>query len=183
MQVTNTQYFHNLPFEEYLKIPGTSYSSIKGFEGEPTEGMKLGSRVHAYMNEPENYDWVDAQAVQAIAVQLRAYLGESYLFLQKEVAFTADFIHNGMSLRYKGRADMLKAGRIVVDLKILGGPLPAAIERFGYDRQLSGYAIATGSKCALILAWNKLKRRVETKMIKPDAAFWEYQCVQKGEPI
>jgi hypothetical protein len=183
MQVTNTKYYHNLDFEDYLKMEGTSYSSIKGFEGEPTEGMKLGTRVHAYLNEPKEYDWQQADIVVPIATSLRTYLGEAFHHLDKEVAFTSNFNHNGMRLKYKGRADMMKAGRIIVDLKILAGPLPAAIDRFGYTRQISGYCLATGASVGLILAWNKLQKRVEVKAIKPDENFWAFQCVRMGEPM
>lgn len=183
MLVTQTKYYHTLPFEDYLQLPGTSYSSIKGFEGEPTEGMKLGTRVHAYMNEPATYDWQQRDMVIPIATALRGYLGDAYHFLDKEVAFQSTFIHNGMKLLYKGRSDMMKAGRIIVDLKVLSGPLPAAITRFGYERQISGYCLATGASLGLIVAWNKLQKKVETKMIRPDASFWEYQCVRMGEPM
>jgi hypothetical protein len=183
VQITQTKYYHNLPFEEYLQMPGTSYSSIKGFEGELTEGMKLGTRVHNYLNEPETYDWQQADMVIPIATQLRAYLGDAFKYLDKEVAFHATFLHNGMKLLYKGRADMMKARRIIVDLKVLSGPLPSAVSRFGYDRQISGYCLATGCNMGLILAWNKLQKKVETKVIRPSADFWEYQVVRMGEPV
>ena len=78
---------------------------------------------------------------------------------------------------------MMKIGRIIVDLKILGGPLQPAIERFGYERQVSGYCLSTGSALGLIIAWNKLQRKVETKAIKPNADFWQFQCVRMGEPM
>ena len=83
MQILNTQYYHNLDFEDYLKMPGTSYSSIKGFEGEPTEGMKLGSRVHAYLNEPKEYDWQQVDIVIPIATALRGCLGDAFHYLDK----------------------------------------------------------------------------------------------------
>ena len=183
MIVRNLQYYDDLPFEEYLKMPGISYSSLSGFSGPPSEGMRLGSRVHQYLNEPGEYDWKDAATVIAIASELKKYLGNAYLHLDKEVAFTADFIHNGMKMAYRGRADMMKSGRIVVDIKILSGALEAAIERFGYARQLSGYCIATGAPLALIIAFNRQRNRVETKVIKPSQDFWNYQIVRNGIPI
>lgn len=164
-------------------MEGVSYSSLKGEEIIPTEGMKLGTRVHNYMNEPSKYDWCQADIVQPIAQQLRAYIGDAFKHLKKEVAFTSQFYHNGMVLLYKGRADMMKAGRIVIDLKVLSGPLPAAIERFGYDRQISGYCLATGCNLGLIVAWNKLQKRVETRAIKPNPSFWEYTTVRMGKPV
>lgn len=183
MQVTNTKYYYGMDFDEYLTIPGVSYSSLNGFSGPPSNGMKLGSRVHQYLNEPKEYDWRDAATVIAIATQLKRYLGTSYSFLEKEIAFTAQFVHNEMVMDYKGRADMLKIGKLVVDIKILSGSLEAAIERFGYARQMSGYCLATRSPLAIIVAYNKLKNRVETKAIKPDASFWEYQVVKNGRPL
>lgn len=183
MQVSNTKYYYDQDFEEYIKMEGVSYSSLKGEEIVPTEGMRLGTRVHHYMNEAKHYDWQDAEMVGNIARQLRAYIGDAFRHLEKEVAFTSQFTHNGMQLAYKGRADMMKAGRIIIDLKVLGGPLPGAIERFGYDRQISGYCLATGCSLGLIVAWNKLQKRVETRAVKPDAAFWEYTTVRMGKPI
>lgn len=183
MTITNTEYHRDLSFEDYLNLPGTSFSGIKGFEGDPTPGMRLGTRVHAYLNEPKKYDWQQAALVTPIAKELRAYLGESFKYLEKEIAFTADFMHNGMLLKYKGRADMLKIGRLVVDIKVLSGSLTAAIERFGYARQVSGYCLATGAVLGLIVAYNKQKQKVEVKSIKPSADWWEYQCVRLGEPV
>lgn len=183
MQITQVKYYHDLPFEDYLKLPGTSYSSIKGFQGEPTEGMKLGTRVHAYLNEPATYDWQQAEVVIPIAKGLRNYLGDAFKYFDKEVAFTSIFEHNGMRLAYKGRADMIKIGRVVLDIKVLSGRLAPSIERFGYDRQISGYCLATGCSAGLIVAYNKWDKKVETRYINPDATFWEYQCVKRGEPV
>lgn len=183
MIVRNLQYYDDMDFEDYLKLPGVSYSSLSGFSGPPSDGMRLGSRVHQYLNEPNEYDWNDAATVIAIASELKKYIGHAYLHLEKEVAFTADFIHNGMMMAYRGRADMMKAGRIVVDIKILSGSLEAAIERFGYAKQLSGYCIATGAPLALIVAFNRHRNRIEAKSLKPNATFWEYQIVKNGKPI
>jgi hypothetical protein len=182
MQILNIKYYRDLPFEDYLKMSGTSFSGIKGFSGPTTQGMQLGTRVHNYLNEPETYDWQQAELVIPIAKYLRMYLGDAFHFLEKEVAFTADFVHNGMRLRYKGRGDMLKIGRLVVDIKVLAGSLESAIERFGYANQVSGYCLGTSSPMGLIIAYNKLKKKVEVKAIKPDENFWEYQVVRLGEP-
>lgn len=183
MQILNIKYYKDLPFEDYLRMPGTSYSAIKGFSGPPTMGMQLGTRVHSYLNEPEKYDWQDVEIVKPIAKAIRMYLGEAYHAMEKEVAFTCDMIHNGMRLAYKGRADMLKIGRLVVDLKVLAGSLPNAIERFGYANQMSGYCLGTCSPMAIILAYNKSSKKVEVKNVKPDEAFWNYQCCRLGEPM
>lgn len=180
MQVTNLKYYNGLEFADYLAMPGTSFSSLKDEPIPVSTGMQLGTRVHNYLLEPEKYDWEQGATVKKIAEALQKHLGEAYKFLQKEVAFTADFIHNGMLLHYKGRADLMKAGRIIIDLKILAGGLQPSIERFNYDKQISGYCLATGASLGLIIAYNKAKNIVETKAIKPSAEFWEYQVVSRG---
>lgn len=182
MQVSNTKYYSDLDFEDYLAMPGVSFSSLKDKIIVPSEGMKLGTRVHNYINEPDKYDWQQVELVKPIAETLKAYIGDAFQYLQKEVAFTADFTHNGMVLPYKGRADMLKAGRLVIDIKVLSGDLAPAIKMFQYDRQISGYCLATGSSLGLIIAYNKAKKKTEVRAIKPNADFWEYQCVHRGMP-
>src|SRR6478752_7739367 len=101
MQVSNFK-IHHVPFEDYLKIEGTSYSSIKEFKGPPNNGMSLGTKVHNYILEPHKYCWSDAAIVRDIAKELMTVLGSVIKYLDKEVAFTADFMHNGMLLPYKG---------------------------------------------------------------------------------
>lgn len=182
MIISNVKYYRELPFEEYLAMPGTSFSSLKG-EIPESAGMALGTRVHNYLFTPLAYDWQDAHMVRPIAGAIRSFMGDALPVMEKEVAFTADFLHNGLCLAYKGRADLLKIGRIVIDLKILGGSLEAASTRFGYPHQLSGYCLATHSPMALIIAYNKARKAVETKVIKPDVEFWQYVTVSHGRPL
>lgn len=182
MIVSNIKYHRDIPFDDYLKMNGVSFSSLKADEFIPSAGSMLGSKVHTYINEPEKYDYSDAEMVIPIAKELRKHLGDSFTYLEKEVAVTADFQHNGMLLKYKGRVDLLKIGRLVVDIKVLSGSLVKAVERFNYDKQLSGYCLGTESPIGLIMAFNKLSKKVEKLIIKPDPTFWEYQCVRMGVP-
>lgn len=176
------QYYRGQDFAAYLTMPGTSFSGLKDVPVPQSAGMSLGTRVHNYILEPEKFDWTDAGIVRKIADALRTYMGGALDVLESEVAFTADFHHNGMVLPYKGRADKLKIGRLVVDFKILGGSLMSAIARFGYDKQLSGYCLATGSPLGLIIAYNKSRKQVETHLLGPNPEFWEYQAVRMGRP-
>lgn len=185
MIVANTKFYNDLPFEDYLKMPGISYSFIKN-DGKPlpvSDGMRLGTRVHNYLLEPDKYDWQQVDIVKTIAAAIRTYVGQSALSAMAcEVAFTADFIHNGMRLPYKGRVDLIKIGKLIIDLKVLAGSLATSIKMFGYDRQVSGYCIGTGCEIGLIISYNKKSKIVETSIIKPNADFWEYQCVYRGIP-
>lgn len=182
MIISNIKYYHDLPFEAYLAMPGTSFSSLKG-EIPVSDGMRLGTRVHQYLTEPGAYDWQQVNEVRDIAIALRDKLGSALLHLQKEVAFTCDMIHNGMLLAYKGRVDLLFAGRVVVDLKILSGALEGACTRFGYPDQVSGYCLGTASPLGLIIAYNKTRKQVEVKAVRPTMDFWNYQVVRLGKPV
>lgn len=183
MTITNTIYYRDLDFADYLQMPGTSFSSLKG-EIPTSAGMQLGTRVHNYLFTPLAYDWQQAEIVRPIAAAIRNHplLKDSFIHLEKEIAFTCELHHNGMKLLYKGRADMLRIGRIVIDLKILAGSLESACERFGYPDQLSGYCLPTLCPLALIIAYNKSRKQVETKIIIPGVAFWQYQVVSRGVP-
>lgn len=183
MEVSNVIYHPAQDFAQYLKIPGTSFSSLKAFKGGATLGMQLGTRVHNYLNEPEQYDWIDSDVVLPIAGKIKEKLGAAYNHLQKELGVTCDLLHDGMMLNYKGRIDMVIPGRIVVDLKVLAGKLQDAVKYFKYDRQISGYCLASGCSIGLIVAYNKKEKKVETMLIKPCSIFWEQTIGERGEII
>lgn len=180
--VRNLQVYENVPFDEYLQINGTSYSSIKGFCGEISEGMKLGSRVHAFLGEPHEYDWQDYSTVKTIAGEIKKRIGPAFKYLAKEVCFTAEFHYHGFMMRFKGRVDAGEFQKIILDYKILSGGVDSAIQMFGYDRQMSGYCLATNTPMALIIAWNKSKKRIEPKTIKPDYRWWAEKVLTHGYP-
>jgi hypothetical protein len=194
MIVKDLKYYTNLDFNEYLQISGYSFSGIKMLEsGKPiltSEGMKLGTRVHNFLLEPDKYDGEDYFLVFKIAAELRKWIKDAFQFLEPEVAFTARFEHNGMYLDYKGRADLIFKGKIIIDLKVLAGRIKPALERFGYDKQLSGYSLATGCSTALILAYNKTiapnkinEQYVEHFNVPISHEWWNYMIVKYGKPI
>lgn len=181
MQIANLQYYIDFDFDKYLALPGVSYSSIKGFDGPPNKGMSLGTQVHNYILEPEKYTWENVAEVKLIAAAIRGVLGSAIDALKKEVAFTCDMEHNGLVMPYKGRADLLYAPRVVVDLKVLSGTLAAAIKHFGYEKQIGGYCLATGCKMGLIISYNKSRKCVEHAIIHPEHSieWWNYQIVSR----
>ena len=189
MQVSNLKYYSELDFNEYLQIKGYSFSSLKMLESgqaiTPSEGMKLGTRVHNFILEPQKYDWENHAQVKMIAGKIREIYQPFIRYMEPELAFTARFEHNGMYFNYKGRTDLIYKGKLIIDLKILSGKLEPAIERFGYDKQLSGYALATGCQNAMIISYNKANKHsvIETKLIQPNADWWNYMIVKYGTPI
>jgi hypothetical protein len=186
--VTNLKYYSDLDFDEYLAIKGYSFSGLKMLESgkaiTPSEGMKLGTRVHNFLLEPHKYDQVDYSIVTKIGGELKKFLGPAIKFLEKEVAFTCTMEYGGMELTYKGRADLLYKGKLIIDLKVLSGRLKQATERFGYQRQLSGYAIATGINNILLLSYNKSLRvdNIEHQMFSPNQDWWMYVITKYGTP-
>ena len=185
MKVENVRYFHKLDFAEYLQMPGVSFSSLKAEANGPiteSKGMRLGTRVHNYLLEPEKYDWQQADVVIPMALALRKQVGALLKIMDREVAVTADFVHNGIRMPYRGRFDLGIQTKLICDFKILAGTLEAATQRFEYDKAISGYCLATGTPAGLLIGYNKKSKDVEFKFIKPSANFWEYQVVRLGVP-
>ena len=194
MQVKDLKYYSDLDFDEYLQISGYSFSGLKMLEeGQritPSEGMLLGTRVHNYLLEPHKYDGADSFKVYTIATELKKWLGDAWKYLEPELAFTARFEHNGMYLDYKGRTDLIYKGKIIIDLKVLSARVKVCVDRFGYDKQLSGYALATGCPTATILAYNKAlkpnkinQKYVEHFNVAISHDWWNYMIVKYGKPI
>jgi hypothetical protein len=195
MKIYNTQYYRDVDFDDYRRMPGISYSSLRDFNGEPTPAMSLGTKVHQFLLEPHMYKYDDIAVVKPIAVEIRNYLGEAFSVFEKELSFTATFTHNGMMMPYKGRADLIKVGKLLVDIKVSNMYLHKGVAHFGYEKQLAGYCLATGTVgeipnglAAIIVSYNKVTRRVERHLIKREdivkqVPFWEYQVARNGVPI
>ena len=182
LEIKNLKVFYDMPSDEYFSIPAVSFSSLKGFSIEKTAGMVLGSRVHEYIGEAHKYDWADAEKVRKIAGEIRRTIGPAMPYFKSEVSFICEMHYDGFMMRYKGRMDKWNPQKLIVDWKILGFSLEQAIKTFHYDRQMSGYCIATNTPKALIVAYNKNKNQIEKKIIIPDDRFWKHQVLIHGYP-
>jgi hypothetical protein len=56
MQVTNVRALRDLPFEDYLAMPGQSFSGFKTTKIVPTEKMNIGTLVHSALLTPKEYN-------------------------------------------------------------------------------------------------------------------------------
>jgi hypothetical protein len=184
IKITNTQLIENMPFSEYLQIDRVSFSSTKqakqGFIT-TTPAMDLGTKVHNYLLEPQVYDYSRHDEVVKIANHLRPLLGDVIRLGQPELTVLADLEYQGMKLKYKGRIDIYLD--MVIDLKISSMSLGGTIDYFGYDKQVSGYMLATGSERGMIVSYNKVKKNIDMQMITPDFDFWKRVIMVKGEPV
>lgn len=187
MIVKNLTICRNISFDEYLKVPGFSYSWLKneGRRFEPSTKMRLGSAVDAYLNEPEKFEG-NLALIKPLARILKVKVGGLYDKFEKQLSITADFIHEGMVLRYKGRPDWCIIRALVIDLKVSEN-IKDTIDFFGYPNQLSGYALAIGAYAAQILSIDPVMRRGEHKVdlinIDITKEWWERRIIQYGEPL
>lgn len=186
MRVENLKIYDSKSFEEYLAMPGLSYSGIKqaGKEFTPaTIKMSLGTDVHNYLLTPADYHHNNIAIVKPLVQQIKSSLGSLLTHLAPERAFTCDFIHQGFRMKYKGRADLSIYKRIILDLKVTEmKDIPALIKYFGYDRQLSGYAIALGCRAAMIITIHPKTKITQLINIPISTTWWEEQIITKGEP-
>jgi len=185
MQVTNIQMYKNIPFDSYQAKEGHSYSSIKNSDTEPfkqTYKMQLGTEVHNYLLEPATYKHERRELIEPIARAAYDVIGSVLPFLDTELSVTADFEHEGFTMPYRGRIDMVRCGKVVVDLKISEMPLSKSIPYFGYDKQLTGYCLATQCKIGIIIRVNPKTRHTERVVIKQDVEWWEQKVLELGIP-
>lgn len=182
MVTVSSKAYHSLPFEDYLKMPGYSFSGLskRGAIIEPTEKMKLGTRVHNYLLDAADFDYEDLRIVKPLAIAVKRVLGDSFRLLKTEMAVTANMEHEGFRLSYKGRLDMHYPGVIVVDLKISENK---NVDFFGYVDQVSGYCMADESPRGVIVKLHP--KTLETTIINAPITtrWWEHQIKTKGEVI
>lgn len=184
MIVENVIVHDDLTFEDYLKIPLISFSSLKEAPVKESEGMRIGSLVHRYLLAPHLYKYEHADIVIPIASALINWVGRDVLRLMVcEKPTTADFVHDGFRLPWKGVPDMRIDQVVVADFKVLNGNLKQYCERFNYPDQLRGYMLPFQVDLGLIIAYNRKAKRVEIEPVHKDATFWENVCLTHGEVI
>lgn len=187
MQVLNRKTMLTCPFDEYVKIPAWGYSGIKlsGVEPfQPTAKMKLGTHVHNYLLTPKEYKYDDIEIVKPLAIKLKETIGERLMqYLEPEMVVTADFVHEGFRMKYKGRLDLSIYGKLVIDCKITEMDIRKAVDFFGYNFQQSGYAAGIEASTAIIVAIHPKKLTTQIYHVPLRFDWWEHQIKQKGEPM
>ena len=186
MQVNNLHVYRDMPFDEYLKLDAISYSTIKSkFFGADisTLKMRIGTLVHQYLFEPEKYDHNNQhnKIIKIMALEVKSILGAAFDGFECEIGITAAFLHEGFELNYKGRIDMVRLGKIVLDLKVSEVELKNSIPFFGYDKQLSGYSLATDAKMQMIIRINPKTNKIEFKSLPISDDWWNQQILRFGK--
>lgn len=190
MQVFNVQFYPDIPFEDYLALPGYSFSWLKsgGQKIEPTPKMRLGTMVHTYLLSAREYDHGEgSELVRPLAVALKGILKPVLNYCTPELAVTADFVYEGMVLKYKGRIDLPVVSKphlsLVIDIKVTEQDVRKGIDFFHYDFQVSGYALPIGASKAVIVGVNRKTKAVQVVPVKVETGFWERMTLKYGQPI
>lgn len=187
IQTQNLKILKNIPFEEYLTLPGFSHSTLRNHGKPPivtTAKMMLGKDVDNYLTDPTQYNHSNANVVRPIAVMIKKKIGVLYRHLEPQLAFTCEFVFGGFVMLYKGRADLAIRERLVIDTKISKMPLMKGVDFFGYDNQLSGYALALRARAAIIISQHPEKMDQTSFYNVPlKTDWWEQMIIRFGEPI
>lgn len=185
MQINNVQYHPDIPWEDYLKLPGYSFSGLKnqGVDILPSEGIAIGKLVHTYLLKPKEYNYERHEIVIPIARELVKYYNSIIRFAEVEVGVTSNFCVDGLCMPHKGLADMAIRKHLIVDYKILAGDLQYYLKTFLYAEQLRGYMLPFEAPIGLIIAYNKRTKKVQREVIGQDPRWWIYKIKQYGKPI
>lgn len=185
MQILDVQTYEGMSFADYLALPGFSYSGITRDGAAPiveTEKMKFGTLVDCYLFEPEKYTGEQYRLVKPCAKAVKDKLGALLTHGKRQLVVTCKLVYNGIELDYKGRVDLF-AGGIVVDMKVSELEIVKAINFFGYDKQVSGYALPLGAKVAVIVSVHPKKCTVSTAPIAVSADWWQRKVLEYGKPF
>lgn len=183
MQIFDVRILDGVPFDEYLKLPGLSFSGTNNRAPvNVTERMMLGTRVHTYLLEPSKYDGQHYKLVRAISLEVNKHIGALIKRGKSELTVLCTMVHRGFYLYYKGRVDLF-AGGMIIDLKVSELEIVAAINHFGYNSQLNGYAIALQARASVLFSINPKTLKVQTAPIPNSVTYWEQAVLQYGKPI
>lgn len=192
MKIHDLQILHNIPFEEYLSLPGISYSTIKS-EGKgfaPTSKMRLGTDVHSYISDPSGCsNDINIPLVKPIANLIITEIGSLYKIVEKEVVVTCLMEFGGFIMKYKGRIDLKVKNLLIIDLKV-AEDVEKTIYYFGYDHQIEGYCIPLGIPQGIIIGVSPKKVDPKTKLnqvkriaVRVKYSWWEQKVAQWGRKI
>lgn len=190
LTVHNVRFYRDLEFSDYLKMPGYSFSWLKsgGQKIEPTPKMQLGTKVHTYLLSAREYLHEEGhELVRPLAVALKGVLAPVLRYCSPELAVTADFVHQGMVLHYKGRIDLPVISKphlsLVIDIKVTEMDLRRSIDFFHYEHQVNGYALSIAAQRRVIISVNPKNGITQVIPIAYTDEFWKRAVLKYGRPL
>jgi len=188
IQFTNKKRYDNLPFDEYLKVGGYSYSFLKReYAGSvpafnSTSKVELGKLVDAILTQPDDIDIYSPQL--KTAEKIATVLTDNFPVNQFEaqVSMTCDMEYIGLKMPFRGRLDWGLKDIAVIDLKVTAEKnLRQVINHMGYDNQLFGYCGAYGVKLGYILIYSSTSSQYDLiQMPLNGEQFWKEKILKFG---
>lgn len=185
----------NIPFEDYLKLDGYSYSFLKrevnGVSPEfiGSDKVKLGSLVDAILTQDDRIEYDDPQFNRAmkIAVEIKDKFGSMINQFMPQVSYTAIASYNGFNLPVTGRLDWELHSHAVIDLKVTGAKtdreFTALITHMGYNHQLFNYCRMANVKSGYLMPYSTTAKKC-LSIVKFEAGdtnpFWEEKIIKFG---
>lgn len=161
---TNITRHDNMPFDEYLKLPGYSFSFLKGERNGialpvvETENIRIGKLVDAILTSPEDVDIMSP--LYPMCKDIARRIKEKFPFIEhfkKQVSYTGKVSDGTFSMPVKGRLDYLFEASMnwVIDLKITKSKdVKALVEFMGYEKQLYHYCGLAGAQQAKLMIYS-----------------------------
>jgi hypothetical protein len=193
IQYTNILRHDNVPFEEYLRLPGYSHSYLKrerfGMVEEltMTDNIMIGKLVDGILTDQEGVDMKSPLYSQAklIAYDIMKTWGAQIKLFRKQVSYTADVNHNGFIMPTTGRLDFELPKHAVVDLKVTKSKdVDGLINYMGYKNQVWHYAKMAQVNDAYIMIHSIPLRRNFIRAIDCSSnmnEFWADKCINFGK--
>lgn len=190
IKFSNIKRFDNIPFEDYLKTPGYSYSFLKREingsipEFKMSDKVELGSLVDAILTQPDKIDIYSPQLkiAEKIADCLMVNFGSYIQHFESQVSMTCDMEYSGLKMPFRGRLDWGLKDIAVIDLKVTSSTnFRSVINHMGYDNQLFGYCGAYGVKLGYILIYSSATDKYDLiQMPLNGEEFWKEKILKFG---
>jgi PDDEXK-like domain of unknown function (DUF3799) len=190
---SNIERHDNLPFNEYLKLGGYSFSFLKreingiNPELEITDNIRLGSMVDSILTEPHKVDMnaKNYKAAKDIATKIKAQFGCFMDVFEKQVSFTGIAEYQGFHMKTTGRLDYLLRDYAVIDLKVTQSKNVHELIKFmHYENQMWNYCKLAKVKVAYLMIHSVPLGK--TQLIEIDCSsdyneFWSDKVVKFGK--
>ncbi len=182
----------NIPFEDYLKLPGYSTSFLKrevnGVLPDfiSSDKVRVGSLVDSILTSPKDADMSSPlyKEAKAIAFQLREVFGDMLGNMVTQVSFTGEATFGEFEMPVKGRLDLLLPKMAVIDLKVTyAANIPALIDFMRYKEQMWLYCNFAGVKKAYLLIYCVPKKTCTCHYVscEGDSEWWEERVLRFGK--
>lgn len=182
--VTNQRRYSRLEWDQYVALPGKSFSSLRNPDPIPmTPKMRLGSLVDKYLFTPSEYKGEMRDIVTPIARELKSFLGSALDHATPQLAVTANFTVEGLTMPFRGLIDLSVGKNLIVDLKVSELDPVKAINHFFYNHQISGYMMAYGATKGILMSINPKTKNIKTIPIPLVEEWWIYQIKSWGVPL